>query len=50
MKLVVIVLVLLVSACSSHRTRIDCEGHLKPINTPDRMASNDGAGASGARQ
>ena len=32
MKLMVMVLVLLTCACSAHRTRVDCEGRLKPIN------------------
>jgi len=50
MKLIVIVLALLISACSSHPTRVDCEGHLRPINTPDRMESDAGAGARGARR
>jgi hypothetical protein len=28
------VLAALVAACSSHPTKVDCEGHLSPINTP----------------
>jgi hypothetical protein len=27
-------LALLVVGCASHRTRVDCDGHLKPINAP----------------
>jgi hypothetical protein len=29
---VVLVWVLLIAGCASHRTRIHCEAHLKPIN------------------
>jgi hypothetical protein len=28
------VLALLVGGCASHPHRVDCEGHLKPINAP----------------
>lgn len=34
MKLSLILLALLIAGCSSHRTRVDCDGKLKPINTP----------------
>jgi hypothetical protein len=27
-------LALLVVGCASHPSRVDCEGHLKPINAP----------------
>ena len=27
-------LAMLVAGCASHPRRIDCEGHLKPINAP----------------
>jgi hypothetical protein len=50
MKLMVMVLVLLTCACSAHRTRVDCEGRLKPINPPARMSSNDATPAIGARR
>ena len=29
-----VVLALMIVGCASHRTRIDCEGHLRPINAP----------------
>jgi hypothetical protein len=31
---VAIALVVLLAACASHPKRINCEGHLKPINAP----------------
>jgi hypothetical protein len=30
----VLALMLLVGGCASHRPRVDCEGHLRPINAP----------------
>ncbi len=33
-------LALLVVGCASHRTRVDCDGHLKPINTPAPTAKS----------
>ena len=30
----VLVLALGIIGCASHRTRVDCEGHLQPINAP----------------
>jgi hypothetical protein len=30
----VIALALLAVGCASHRTRVSCDGHLKPINPP----------------
>jgi hypothetical protein len=27
-------LVLILAGCSSHPRRVDCEGHLRPINAP----------------
>ena len=27
-------LALLLAGCATHRTRVDCEGHLRPINAP----------------
>ena len=30
----VLVLALLVVGCASHPKRLDCDGHLKPINAP----------------
>jgi hypothetical protein len=50
MKLMVMVLVLLTCACSAHRTRVDCEGRLKPINPPAPISSNEATGANGARR
>ena len=50
MKLMVMVLVLLTGACSTHRARVDCEGRLKPINAPAPISSNDAAPAIGARR
>jgi hypothetical protein len=50
MKLIVVVLVLLTGACSAHRTRVDCEGRLKPINPPAAISSNDATPAVGARR
>ena len=50
MKLMVMVLVLFTCACSTHPTRVDCEGHLKPINAPAPMSSNNGTPAIGARR
>jgi hypothetical protein len=48
MKLMLIVLVLSICACSADRTRVDCEGRLKPINPPAPMSSNDATPAIGA--
>lgn len=39
MKLTVILLALLIAGCSAHRTRVDCEGKLKPINAPAPVAT-----------
>jgi hypothetical protein len=33
-------LALLMVGCASHRTRVDCDGHLKPINTPAPTAKS----------
>lgn len=48
MKLMVMILVLLICACSTHRARVDCEGRLKPVNPPAPMSSNDAMPAIGA--
>jgi hypothetical protein len=32
--LVAIALALLMIGCSTHRTRVNCDGHLRPINPP----------------
>jgi hypothetical protein len=32
--IVFLVLALGMVGCASHRTRVDCEGHLRPINAP----------------
>ncbi len=34
MRLTGFVLLLLAAGCSAHRTRVDCDGRLHPINTP----------------
>jgi hypothetical protein len=34
----VVILVLALSACSSHPVRPNCESHLRPINTPQPVA------------
>jgi hypothetical protein len=36
----VALLLLLVAACSGHPKRVDCEGHLRPINAPAPMKSS----------
>jgi hypothetical protein len=36
----VTVLAILVAGCSSHPTRVDCEGHLRPINAPAPVISS----------
>lgn len=48
MKLMVMVLVLLTCACSAHRTRVDCEGRLRPINPPAPLSSSEATPAMGA--
>jgi hypothetical protein len=37
----VMLLLVLVAACSSHPKRVDCEGRLLPVNTPAPMKSSD---------
>jgi hypothetical protein len=32
--IIALVLALVIVGCASHRTRVDCEGHLRPINVP----------------
>ena len=34
------VLVLLMSACSAHPKRVDCEAHLTPINPPAHVTGS----------
>ena len=34
MKPLTLFLLLLTLGCSAHRTRVDCEGHVTPINAP----------------
>jgi hypothetical protein len=34
------VLVLLISACSAHPKRVDCEAHLTPINPPAHLTGS----------
>lgn len=48
MKLLVMLCGLLIVGCAAHRTRLDCERHLKPINAPAPVASPDGASAKKA--
>ena len=48
MKLTVILLILLTCACSTHRTRVDCEGRLKPINSPAPVSNSYGTSTSEA--
>lgn len=36
----VALLLVLTAACSTHPKRVDCEGHLQPINTPAPMKSS----------
>jgi hypothetical protein len=43
----VLVIVLLASACSAHRTRIDCDTRLTPINAPAPATSAPVAGEPG---
>lgn len=33
-------LLLFVAACSAHPKRVDCEGHLRPINPPAPMKAS----------
>lgn len=33
-RLVTLTFALLLTACSAHPRKVDCEGHLKPINAP----------------
>jgi hypothetical protein len=33
---------LALTACSSHPTKIDCDGHLKPINAPAPQTQKPG--------
>ena len=32
--IIALVLALVIVGCASHRTRVDCDGHLRPINAP----------------
>ena len=49
MKLPVILLALLIAGCSAHRTRVNCEGKLKPINAPAPMATRSATPLAGSR-
>jgi hypothetical protein len=40
---VAIALALGVVGCSAHRTRVDCDGHLRPINPPAPVTPAGGA-------
>ena len=37
--LLAIALTLLAASCASHPRRVDCEGHLRPINAPAPVSS-----------
>ena len=50
MKLVVILLALLMAGCSAHRTRVDCEGKLKPVNAPAPVAARAATPVAGSTQ
>jgi hypothetical protein len=39
---VAIVLALVIAGCSSHPTRVDCDGTLRPINAPAPVAHASG--------
>lgn len=39
--LFLILLSLLLGACSAHPKKVDCEGHLQPINTPARTSASN---------
>jgi len=39
MRIPVLLLVLLAAGCSSHPTRVDCDGKLRPINAPAPVAT-----------
>ena len=53
MKPLTLFLLLLTSGCSAHRTRVDCAGHVTPINAPAPALSSpkppSGAPARGVR-
>ena len=53
MKPLTLFLLLLTLGCSAHRTRVDCEGHVTPINAPAPALSSpkppSEAPTSGAR-
>jgi hypothetical protein len=38
----VILLALLMAGCGSHPKRVDCDGHLRPINAPAPVPSTSG--------
>ena len=40
---VVIALALVVVGCSAHPTRVNCDGHLRPINPPALVTPATGA-------
>ena len=33
-------LILILAGCSSHPRRVDCEGHLRPINAPAPISAS----------
>jgi len=41
--LVAIALALVMAGCSAHPTRVDCDGHLRPINPPAPVTPATGA-------
>ena len=42
LKTTVVIAVVLLAGCASHRTRVNCEGHLKPINAPAPVTPGGG--------
>lgn len=39
--LCLVLLYLLLGACSAHPKKVDCEGHLQPINPPARASASN---------
>lgn len=47
MRVFVMLSLLLITSCASHRPRVDCERHLKPINPLARIDKVGGTSESG---
>jgi hypothetical protein len=45
--LTALVLAMLLLACASHPTKVDCEGKLRPINSPAPAVHSDAIGHEG---